>query len=112
MDEKTREQIYVIPKNLGSLYGLLGETLFGIPVRNAIEAGIAMLIVYFLVKLSPLQGQTNTVVTICAMGVFGIINIIGIKRQSLSQFAMGYINYLRTKNKYALNPILEEEDLG
>lgn len=112
-EDKGQEERYIIPHNVGSsALGLLPDRLFGVPMRNLVDAGIMALVVFFLVSLSPVTGMAGTCLKIvCVIAVIAI-NAIGIKGESVTQFISGYITFLQRRQVYSLAPILFDKDAG
>ena len=90
-DERPDE--YYIPDNIKT------TTLFGIQLRNIIEAGVLELIVFVIFRALPFTNTINIVIGIILAFVVGVFAIVGVKNESLTEFIVSFILFKRKKKK-------------
>ncbi len=96
---------YWVPTNV-----LQGKRILNIRLRNVIEAGIWVVIVFFLVSFIPFVTRVRIIVTVClAIAVAGV-NLMGVKDMSLSEVVLNFIHYHVHGHKYHLRSIDNAEE--
>ncbi len=77
----------------------VGETLFGKPMQNYVEGGVACYLLYKGIMATPFIGSVKlgAVITLC-LPVLGI-GIFGINDESVLQYLFAYLKYRSTRKK-------------
>ncbi len=105
MDDYNNLYEFRIPDNI-----LQAKRYFGFPRRNIIEAGISALIFGGIIYLIPFVTRVKIIflVTICGSSI--ILNLIGVRDQSLSELFINFVNSQKNRGKYHLRSIDNEPE--
>lgn len=92
----TEDGRFIIPDNLTD-----DRKFLGIKNRNLIETGIIELILFLMIRWLPLIMSVKAIVGVLIMIPAGIVSIIGIKNESLTEFIISTL--LFNKNKKVMH---------
>ncbi|MGN0414427.1 MAG: hypothetical protein ACI4FX_02920 [Agathobacter sp.] len=91
--QNDRPDRYFIPDNLNDK-----RHLFHIPDRNLVETGIAELFIFYCFKIIPIQNlQVKIIVGAIVMILVGVVGIIGIKNESVTEFLVTAMKFHKKK---------------
>lgn len=85
---------YYIPENINT-----GKKFFGIKNRNLIEAAVIETVLYKSLSLLPLFITYKAVVMIIPMAGLGILAVVGIRDESLTEFLYSTIRFYKKRMK-------------
>ena len=95
-DLKENRDVYYIPPNF-----LTSGRLFGgaIRIRNAIEAGVLVVLTGLPIILLPLSLTTRIIILCLITLPIGIFGVIGIEGDALSEFLISFIKWMKNRRK-------------
>lgn len=107
-EEKQRRELLTPPVN--HLFGLFSGRLFGLPVRNVLEAGIFTGLVLALVGASPLR-DTMKLMAGCMYGIpVFVFSLLGVKNEDLVGFVLGFLKRKVKGSEYYLSPPIKGQE--
>lgn len=98
MSEKPTD--YIIPANYND-----GKRFKNIPYRNIIEAIVAIRLIGKPLMSLPISTNAKIVIVVLTCGLLGLLFIVGIKDESVTQFMYAYIVFLKNRRKLHLRRI-------
>lgn len=99
MNETENTKIYN-PRNV-----MQAKRILGFKSKNWIEAGITVLCVALIVWQIPFVFRVKLIVTFCIGGALAVLNLLGLKNQSLSETAYSFIRYWQNRKSYSLRSV-------
>lgn len=87
-----RRDIYYIPKNYNT-----SDSFLGYPYRHWIEAAIAVILFFYLINQTPFILTIRIPATVIICGLVGLLFIVGIKGESVTEFFVSYLIFRKKK---------------
>lgn len=103
---------YWIPQNVSRSLGMIPSRIRRIPMRRWIEAGAMMIGLWLLLNNIPFTRQVGFYITLFSETIVCILNLHGIKDESVTQFLFGMIRFYGLKTEMYLlppTPAVEEQ---
>lgn len=94
---------YYIPDNLSSR-----RKFFGIPNRNLIEAAVVEIVLFLIIRVLPLSIPLIVTAVIFMLGI-GILLVMGIHHESVTEYIATTIKFNARKAKYHLRKVNQDE---
>ena len=99
------KDIYIIPPNFIETGTIFGGT---IKIRNAVEAGILILLIGFPIFHIPATLTTRIIIACLTVLPAALFALIGIDGESLSSFAASFFSYLKNRRIIGIAPQTNE----
>ena len=100
MQEEEQVRGNWVPNNV-----LQGKRLFGFRIRNVVEAGIWVALIYKLVSLVPFVTRVRWIVIVCLCLVAILVNLMGVKDMTISEVAINFVHCKMTGKIYHLRSV-------
>ncbi|MCR5312580.1 MAG: hypothetical protein K6E54_02830, partial [Bacteroidaceae bacterium] len=92
--DRKMANFYTIPENLND-----GKKFFGIKNRNLIETAVIEVVLFKLLSALPIFITYKALVMVIPMVALGILSVIGIRGESLTEFLYSTFKFYHRKAK-------------